>query len=119
MSNAPEPKRRFIPSKWEAKKVNIPSFTSVEMIQDRQITKLVFAHHSYAAMTLQVVKYVRAIREGLIRFDKPKEEDGPYLLWGDDSGSTEKTNHLAYIPAPKQKLPGKCDKLWSCKICHR
>ncbi|TKY71388.1 Ribosome biogenesis protein BOP1-like [Spatholobus suberectus] len=73
LSNAPEPKRRFIPSKWEAKKV---------------------------------VQYVRAIRKGLISFDKPKEEDGPYLLWGDDSGSTEKANHLAYIPAPKQKLPG-------------
>ncbi|KAG4968415.1 hypothetical protein JHK87_034066 [Glycine soja] len=73
LSNAPEPKRRFIPSKWEAKKV---------------------------------VQYVRAIRQGLITFDKPKEEDGPYLLWGDDSGSTERANHLAYIPAPKQKLPG-------------
>ncbi|KAK7256792.1 hypothetical protein RIF29_30281 [Crotalaria pallida] len=73
LSNAPEPKRRFIPSKWEAKKV---------------------------------VKYVRAIRKGLITFDKPKEEDGPYLLWGDDSGLTEKANHLAYIPAPKQKIPG-------------
>ncbi|XP_028762851.1 ribosome biogenesis protein BOP1 homolog [Neltuma alba] len=73
LSNAPEPKRRFIPSKWEARKV---------------------------------VKYVRAIRKGLITFDKPKEEDGPYLLWGDDSGSTEKSNHLAYIPAPKPKVPG-------------
>ncbi|XP_061375970.1 ribosome biogenesis protein BOP1 homolog [Gastrolobium bilobum] len=73
LSNAPEPKRRFIPSKWEAKKV---------------------------------VQYVRAIRKGLITFDKPKEEDGPYLLWGDDSGSAEKANHLAYIPAPKQKFPG-------------
>ncbi|XP_020221436.1 ribosome biogenesis protein BOP1 homolog [Cajanus cajan] len=73
LSNAPEPKRRFIPSKWEAKKV---------------------------------VKYVRAIRNGYNPFDKPKEEDGPYLLWGDDSGSTEKANYLSYIPAPKQKLPG-------------
>jgi len=35
LSNAPEPKRRFIPSKWEAKKVTSPSFTSVEMIQAR------------------------------------------------------------------------------------
>lgn len=55
---------------------------------------------------MQVVGYVRAIRKGLITFDKPKEEDGPYLLWGDDSGSTEKSNHLAYIPAPKPKVPG-------------
>ena len=77
-----------------------------------------FSYHSYTSMILQVVQYVRALRQGLITFDKPKEEDGPYLLWGDDSGSTERANHLAYIPAPKQKLPGiKCDlKLWSSKI---
>ncbi|XP_059450018.1 ribosome biogenesis protein BOP1 homolog [Corylus avellana] len=73
LSNAPEPKRRFIPSKWESKKV---------------------------------VKLVRAIRMGLIKFDKPKEEQRFYPLWRDDSSSTEKANHLAYIPAPKAKLPG-------------
>ncbi|KAD3067389.1 hypothetical protein E3N88_35269 [Mikania micrantha] len=71
LSNAPEPKRRFIPSKWEAKKV---------------------------------VKYIRAIRKGLIKFDKPKEEPRFYNLWGDE---TEKSGHgLSYIPAPKPKLPG-------------
>ncbi|THG17840.1 hypothetical protein TEA_011380 [Camellia sinensis var. sinensis] len=74
LSNAPEPKRRFIPSKWESKKV---------------------------------VEYVRAIRKGLIKFDKPKEEPRFYHLWGDDSSSKEKTGHgLAYIPAPKPKFPG-------------
>ncbi|OWM84882.1 hypothetical protein CDL15_Pgr027669 [Punica granatum] len=73
LSNAPEPKRRFIPSKWEAKRV---------------------------------AKLVRAIREGRIKFDKPKEEPRYYLLWGDDSSSTEKAGHLAYIPPPKPKLPG-------------
>ena len=69
-------------------------------------------------MILQVVQYVRAIRQGLITFDKPKEEDGPYLLWGDDSGSTERANHLTYIPAPNHKLPGiKYDlKFWSSKM---
>ncbi|XP_075651629.1 ribosome biogenesis protein BOP1 homolog isoform X2 [Castanea sativa] len=73
LSNAPEPKRRFIPSKWESKKV---------------------------------VKLVRAIRMGLIKRDKPKEEQQFYHLWGDDSSSTEKANHLSFIPAPKSKLPG-------------
>ncbi|KAJ7954287.1 Ribosome biogenesis protein BOP1-like [Quillaja saponaria] len=73
LSNAPEPKRRFIPSKWESKKV---------------------------------VEYIRAIRKGWIKFDKPKEEPRFSLLWGDDSGSAEKANHLSYIPAPKPKLPG-------------
>ncbi|XP_021972420.1 ribosome biogenesis protein BOP1 homolog isoform X1 [Helianthus annuus] len=71
LSNAPEPKRRFIPSKWESKKV---------------------------------VKYIRAIRKGLIKFDKPKEEPRFYNLWGDE---TEESRHgLSYIPAPKAKLPG-------------
>ncbi|CAH8383712.1 unnamed protein product [Eruca vesicaria subsp. sativa] len=74
LSSAPEPKRRFIPSKWEAK---------------------------------EVVKLVRAIRKGLIKFDKPEEEPNVYLLWGDDSStSDQKSKHLTYIPAPKQKLPG-------------
>ncbi|CAM6119646.1 unnamed protein product [Calypogeia fissa] len=74
LSSAPEPKRRFIPSKWEAKKV---------------------------------VKLVRAIRKGWISLDKPKEKPKYYLLWGDDLQATERTaNGLAYIPAPKPKLPG-------------
>ncbi|XWS41183.1 hypothetical protein CRYUN_Cryun17cG0058300 [Craigia yunnanensis] len=73
LSNAPEPKRRFIPSKWESKKV---------------------------------VEYVRAIRKGLIKFEKPKEDPRFYLLWGDDSSSADRTKHLAYIPPPKPKLPG-------------
>ncbi|XP_024020518.1 ribosome biogenesis protein BOP1 homolog [Morus notabilis] len=73
LSNAPEPKRRFIPSKWEHKKV---------------------------------VALRRAIRKGFIKFEKPKEEPRAYLLWGDESDATEKSNHLAYIPAPKPKLPG-------------
>ncbi|KAK1563198.1 hypothetical protein Q3G72_023934 [Acer saccharum] len=74
LSNAPEPKRRFIPSKWESKKV---------------------------------LRYVRAIRKGLIKFDEPKEEEPRfYLMWGDDSSTAEKANRLSYIPAPKSKLPG-------------
>ncbi|CAL5189266.1 unnamed protein product [Lathyrus oleraceus] len=45
--------------------------------------------------------------EGLfLHFDKPKDDDGPFLLWEDDSSLTKKSNHLAYIPAPKQKLHG-------------
>ncbi|XP_062112520.1 ribosome biogenesis protein BOP1 homolog [Humulus lupulus] len=53
-----------------------------------------------------VVRYCRAIRKGLIKFDEPKEEPSVYLLWGDESNSNEKSGHLAYIPAPKPKLPG-------------
>ncbi|KAI4375530.1 hypothetical protein MLD38_013388 [Melastoma candidum] len=73
LSNAPEPKRRFIPSRWERKKV---------------------------------VELVRAIRKGRIKFEKPKEEPRFFHLWADDSSAADKTSHLAYIPAPKPKLPG-------------
>lgn len=62
---------------------------------------------------LQVVRYCRAIRKGLIKFDEPKEEPSVYLLWGDESNSNEKSGHLAYIPAPKPKLPGTTDHLFS------
>ncbi|XP_051147271.1 ribosome biogenesis protein BOP1 homolog [Andrographis paniculata] len=73
LSNAPEPKRRFIPSKSESK---------------------------------LVLRYVRAIRKGLIKFDdKPKEEVPQYYNMWDDSSSTER-HGLAYIPAPKPNLPG-------------
>ena len=57
---------------------------------------------------VQVVKYVRAIREGLIMLDKPKEEPHFYLLWGDDMSQTEKARNLSFIPTPKPKLPGAC-----------
>ncbi|XP_003573174.1 ribosome biogenesis protein BOP1 homolog [Brachypodium distachyon] len=74
LSNAPEPKRRFVPSKWEQKKV---------------------------------VKLVRAIRNGWIKFDKPKEEPNYYLLWGDETDTADnKREGLSYIPAPKPNLPG-------------
>ena len=56
---------------------------------------------------LKVVKLVRAIRKGWIKLDKPKEKPKYYLMWGDDLKTAEKTaNGLAYIPAPKPKLPG-------------
>ncbi|KAG2633255.1 hypothetical protein PVAP13_2NG281600, partial [Panicum virgatum] len=74
LSSAPEPKRRFVPSKWEQKKV---------------------------------VKLVRAIRNGWIKFDKPKEEPNLYLLWGDETDTTDnKRQGLSYNPAPKPNLPG-------------
>ncbi|PQQ14096.1 ribosome biogenesis protein BOP1 homolog [Prunus yedoensis var. nudiflora] len=77
LSNAPDPKRRLIPSKSESKLVN---------------------------------KIKLAIRKGLIKPKKSKEveeeEESVYPLWGDDSNSTEKNDHLSYIPTPKPKLPG-------------
>lgn len=62
---------------------------------------------SNLSSNLQIVQYVRAIRNGWLKTDEPKEESQLYNLWGDDSSSTEKASHgLAFIPAPKPKLPG-------------
>lgn len=56
---------------------------------------------------VQVVKLVRAIRKGWIKFDKPKEEPNFYLLWGDETDTADnKRQGLSYIPAPKPNLPG-------------
>ncbi|KAL2907245.1 Ribosome biogenesis protein BOP1-like protein [Bienertia sinuspersici] len=90
LSNAPEPKRRFIPSKSEAKKIS---------------------------------KYVRAIREGRIKFDKPKEEPKVYLLWGDDSSSSEKTRglytSLRGVPAYENYLKECFNRLLDLYLCPR
>lgn len=51
------------------------------------------------------MKLVRAIRNGWIKADKPKEEPRCFLLWGDDTTENERRG-LSYIPAPKAKLPG-------------
>ncbi|XP_073264505.1 LOW QUALITY PROTEIN: ribosome biogenesis protein BOP1 homolog [Populus alba] len=79
LSNAPEPKAPFV--YWK-----VVSFWKVN--------------------SKKVLGLVRAIRKGLIKFDKPKEEPRFYMLWGDDASSSEKTGHLSYIPTPKPNLPG-------------
>lgn len=59
--------------------------------------------HPFVPAILQVVRLVRGIRAGLIKLDeKPKEEKQVYLMWGEDSNSTERH----HVPAPKPKLPG-------------
>ncbi|KAG0130109.1 putative ribosome biogenesis protein Erb1 [Tuber indicum] len=71
LSAAPEPKRRFIPSKHEAKRV---------------------------------MKIVKAIREGRIVPNKPKEEEPQfYDIWADDAPS--RPDHIMNIPAPKLPPP--------------
>lgn len=56
---------------------------------------------------MQVVKLVRAIRKGWIKLDKPKEKPEFNLMWVNDLKFSDNTvNGLAYIPAPKPKLPG-------------
>ena len=84
LSSAPEPKRRFLPSKWEAKMV-------VRMVR---------------AMRRGWMK-MRSEEEAKRR----EEEDARasvYLMWGDggDEESARTGAGLPYIPAPKVKLPG-------------
>ncbi|BBH05058.1 Transducin/WD40 repeat-like superfamily protein [Prunus dulcis] len=93
LSNAPDPKRRLIPTKSESK-----------------LFYFLFNAASELNKCTRVNKIKLAIRKGLIKPKKSKEveeeEESVYPLWGDDSNSTEKNDHLSYIPAPKPKLPG-------------
>jgi len=74
LSGAPEPKRRFTPSKWEEKKI---------------------------------VKLVRAIRKGWLTSNTAPKKPEVYLMWAEDGEATDKTvSGLAYLAAPKMKLPG-------------
>ncbi|KAG2483393.1 hypothetical protein HYH03_017745 [Edaphochlamys debaryana] len=86
----PEPKSRFVPSKWEEKKI------------------------------IKLVRAIRKgwIRVGPPKSaDLPPEEPPAYLLWGDDGtvegaagpGGAKAGSGLTYIPAPKPQLPGHAD----------
>mmetsp|Transcript_13468 Transcript_13468/g.48998 ORF Transcript_13468/g.48998 Transcript_13468/m.48998 type:complete len:751 (-) Transcript_13468:191-2443(-) len=74
----PEPKRRFIPSKWEAKKV----------------VKLVRALRK---------GWIKPKEKESVKDRQPPT----YLMWSDDNKVAEKTAvNLPYIAAPKPTLPG-------------
>ena len=86
LSAAPEPKRRWLPSKWEKQKVFGLSF-----IWNSQF------------ITKQVMKIVRAIRQGRIVGSKPKTAgDKPqfYGIWNEPL-----SNQAPPLPAPKPALP--------------
>jgi ribosome biogenesis protein ERB1 len=88
LSAAPEPKRRWVRSKWEKQKVFII------LLQPRSML------NSY----LQIMKIVRAIRQGRIVPSKPKTSlDQPpfYAIWNDASESIV----APPLPAPKPNLP--------------
>lgn len=85
LSAAPEPKRRWVPSKWEKKKVRVQ-----------------IAGKSIISFVQQVMKIVRAIRQGRIVPNKPKASSQQqfYSIWAEAS-----TSHAPALPAPKTKLP--------------
>lgn len=87
LSAAPEPKRRWVPSKWEHKKVTISLF---------------LLHSFLTLLRTKVMKIVRAIRQGRILPNKTKTTATPqfYSIWGESSSS-----HAPPLPAPKPALP--------------
>lgn len=79
LTNMPEPKSRFIPSKWEEKK----------------IVKLVRAIRN---------GWIKTRKQ---KASEAKKEQEVYLLWGDDDQVANRTGAgLTFIPAAKQKMPG-------------
>jgi ribosome biogenesis protein ERB1 len=74
VTSAPEPKRRFVPSKWERDKV---------------------------------LRLVRAIRRGYLKFTEAPKKPRWYNLWDVSSRESEMVGRLdSHIAAPKVKLPG-------------
>jgi len=88
LSGAPQPKRRWIPSKWEKQKV---------------YTTCLSKHYGLRLrFNLQVMKIVRAIRQGKIIPNKPKasKQIEFYSIWAEPSTSLPPP-----LPAPKTALP--------------
>ena len=75
LPQAREPKRRFVPSKWEAKAV------------------------------LRIIRSLRKNPDARARKDARESNDAPKLLWEGDEDPATKHNGLAYLPAPRAKLP--------------
>lgn len=59
------------------------------------------------SLTLQIMKVVRAIRQGRIIPRAPKDQEKPpyYNIWSNDDQPLD-VNHPMHMPAPKMKLPG-------------
>lgn len=90
LSAAPEPKRRWVPSKWEKQKA---SFAFPSANPDPCLT-----------LQLQVMKIVRAIRQGRILPSKPKAASTQpqfYAIWNETPDSAM----APPLPAPKPRLP--------------
>lgn len=88
LSAAPEPKRRFVPSKWEHKKV---------------CSLLLLILLWVKLMTRQVMKIVKAIREGRIIPNKPSATKlFVYAIWTE---ADQHTPHAMYMPAPQLPPP--------------
>lgn len=93
LSGAPEPKRRWVPSKWEKQKVRLRDAAEHDGI----------AHIHICVRTLQVMKIVRAIRQGRIVPNKPKTTSAKpqfYNIWNEEPSSVPPP-----LPAPKPRLP--------------
>jgi BOP1NT (NUC169) domain len=83
ISSGPEPKRRFVPSAWEAKRV-------VKLIRALRRGWIKPAAERAAAAAAKTAAH-----------------GAPYLLWDDDAGASSKTAAgLARIAPPQERLPG-------------
>lgn len=89
LSSAPEPKRRWVRSKWEKQKVS--TFRCRVQIRGLMFNCI-----------CKIMKIVRAIRQGRIIGSKPKTTSkfSFYSIWSEPSSS-----QLPPLPAPKPRLP--------------
>jgi len=95
LNAAPEPKRRFMPSKWE----------------ERAVVRLVRAlRRGWIKPKADRDAEAKARAGGGGEDGGMLGGAGPlYMMWGDDglgSGSSQTAAGLSYVPAPKPRLPG-------------
>ncbi len=107
LSQAPEPKRRFMPSKWEEKKCALISVTFVQRLSyvarhmccpfARHLSKVLVCQELTSERLCRIVKLVRALRKGWIKTTAERaavqQEVEAYLLWEDDGLISSKTPH--------------------------
>jgi hypothetical protein len=112
VSRAPEPKRRFLPSKWEHEKV----MKLVRAI--RAVCIHTHMLHTYTILKLANSYFINPVRVVTIRTHawpwlwlqgkiKPPPPPAPevFMLWDDSEDVTQQYRPYD-LPAPKIKLPG-------------
>lgn len=98
LSSRAEPKSRFVASKWEHKKVRL--WALLNLLKAPADPAFAFA----APPLPQIMKIVRAIRQGRIVPNKPAVTKPQfYALWS--NADQERAPHAMHMPAPQPRLP--------------
>jgi ribosome biogenesis protein ERB1 len=112
LGNAQEPKRRFIPSKWEAKKI-IKLVHSIRngwlKLEKEEEPEETYAHTPLFSLCVSPFTVLHHVNSAHLSHDKSVliMTRIRYLIWRDDEEIDKKRNKMPVaIPPPKMHLPG-------------